>query len=204
MSSGSVQTLIEEIESRANFPPGLTVQPAGYAPLYTRIIDEIVNSQIRGFSAAIVMIVILLGIGMRSWRRVLLALPANAIPVGLTMGLMGLTGIPLDVASATIASVILGLVVDDTVHMLRPVDGAGLGESLKLAAGSAGGTLLMTTMILACGFLVLGLAEIRSIAWFGVLTSFAVVIAILTDLLLLPALVRLFSPSSPRVNPQVV
>jgi len=202
MSSAQVQTLIEEIESRANFPPGLTVKPAGYAPLYTRIIDEIVNSQIRGFSAAIVMIVILLGIGMRSWRRVLLALPANAIPVGLTMGLMGLTGIPLDVASATIASVILGLVVDDTVHMLRPTDGADFGESLKLAAGSAGGTLLMTTIILACGFLVLGLAEIRSIAWFGVLTSFAVVVAILTDLLLLPALVRLFSSSSARVEPQ--
>jgi predicted RND superfamily exporter protein len=192
LSSVAVQNLITEVSSRANFPPGLTLKPAGYAPLYTRIIDEIVNSQVRGFGAAIVLIVILLGIGMRSWRRILLALPANAIPVGLTLGLMGMTGIPLDVASATIASVILGLVVDDSVHMLRPADGAGIEGSLKIASRQAGGTLMMTTIVLATGFLVLGLAEIRSIAWFGVLTSFAVVAAILTDLLLLPALVRLF------------
>lgn len=198
MSAGSVQRLIGEIRSLANFPTGLVLRPAGYSPLYTRIIDEIVTSQIRGFASAIILIVVLLGIGMRSWRRVLLALPANAVPVGLTLGLMGLTGIPLDVASATIASVILGLVVDDTVHMLCPANGAGIGESIQLAARTAGGTLVMTTVILSGGFLVLGLAEISSIAWFGVLTSFAVVVAIFTDLLLLPALARLFSPSSGR------
>jgi predicted RND superfamily exporter protein len=192
LSSETVQTLIDDIENLAGFPQGLSLKPAGYAPLYTRIIDEIVNSQIRGFGTAIVLIVILLGIGMRSWQRVLLAVPANVIPVGLTLGLMGLMGIPLDVATATIATVILGLVVDDTVHMLRPTDQSQIAISLKVAARSAGGTLIMTTLILATGFLVLGLADIRSIAWFGVLTSFAVVIAILTDLLLLPALARLF------------
>ena len=129
---------------------------------------------------------------MRSWRRVLLAVPANTIPVALTLGLMGMTGIPLDVASATIASVILGLVVDDTVHLLRPTAGAGVLQSIRIAAVRHGGTLLMTTVVLAAGFLVLGLAEIRSIAWFGVLASFAVVAAIATDLLLLPALASLF------------
>lgn len=196
MSAVGVQQLIRDIENRADFPDDLILRPAGYSPLYTRIIDEIVKSQIRGFALAILLIVVLLAIGMRSWRRMFLALPANAIPVALTLGLMGLTGIPLDVASATIASVILGLVVDDTVHMLRPVPGAGIGGSIRIAARKAGGTLVMTSMILAGGFLVLGLAEIRSIAWFGVLTSFAVIAAILTDLLLLPALARLFSRST--------
>jgi predicted RND superfamily exporter protein len=193
LSSNGVQALIEEIVGQADFPPGLKLKPAGYAPLYTRIVDEIVMSQIRGFASAIILIVILLGIGLRSWRRVLLALPANAVPVAMTLGLMGLTGIPLDVASATIASVILGLVVDDTVHLLRPVADRGIRDSLQIAAKTAGGTLVMTSVILACGFLVLGLAEIRSIAWFGVLTSFAVTVAILTDLMLLPALARLAS-----------
>jgi predicted RND superfamily exporter protein len=196
LSSETVRTLINDIENLASFPPGLSLKPAGYAPLYTRIIDELVNSQVRGFATALVLIVILLGIGLQSWRRVLLAVPANVIPVGLTLGLMGLMDIPLDVATATIATVILGLVVDDTVHLLRPTGQPLLGDSLKLAARSSGGTLIMTTFILAAGFLVLGLADIRSIAWFGVLTSFAVVVAILTDLLLLPALVRLFSGSS--------
>ena len=188
MSAGSVGSLIEGIVARAKLPVDLQLKPAGYSPLYTRIVDELVWSQVRGFSAAIAIIVVLLGIAMRSWRRVLLALPANAVPVGLTLGIMGLTGIPLDVASATIATVILGLVVDDTVHILKPSGGRGINESLLVAANQAGGTLLITTIVLALGFLVLGLAEIRSVAWFGTLTSFAMIAAILTDLLLLPAL----------------
>jgi len=49
----------------------------------------------------------------------------------------------------------------------------------------------MTSFVLAGGLLVLGLAEIRSIAWFGVLTSFAVIVAIVSDLTLLPALAKL-------------
>ena len=188
MSAGSLDSLIERIVAKADLPAGLTLKPAGYSPLYTRIVDELVWSQVRGFSAAIVLIVLLLGVAMRSWRRILLALPANAVPVGLTLGLMGWTGIPLDVASATIATVILGLVVDDTVHILKPSAGRGIVDSLNIAAGTAGGTLLMTTLVLALGFLVLGLAEIRSVIWFGTLTSFAMIVAILTDLLLLPAL----------------
>ena len=91
-------------------------------------------------------------------------------------------------AAPTIATVILGLVVDDTVHILQPSGSGGINDSLKIAADRSGGTLLMTTIVLALGFLVLGLAEIRSVAWFGTLTSFAMIAAILADLLLLPAL----------------
>jgi predicted RND superfamily exporter protein len=193
MSARSVRDLIDRILAQAALPPSLSVEPAGYSPLYTRIVDEIVSSQLRGFGAAIVLIVGLIGLAMKSWRRMLLALPANALPVLFTLGLMGLTGIPLDVASATIASVILGLVVDDTVHLLRRYPGEGIRGSLRTAASKAGGTLIMTTMVLTCGFLVLGLADIRSIAWFGMLTSFAVMTAIFADLLLLPALARAFA-----------
>jgi hypothetical protein len=194
MSAKTVRDLMDGIQTLAEFPDGVDVTPAGYTPLYTRIVDEIVSSQLRGFSTALVLIAILLGLGMRSVRRVALAIPANLFPVFLTLGLMGLIGIPLDVATATIATVILGLVVDDTVHMLRPLpDGTGtsLSESLRAASAKSGGTLLMTSVILALGFLILGLAEIRSIAWFGFLTSFATAVAIITDLMLLPALAGL-------------
>lgn len=194
MSARTVRDLMDRVLALAEFPDGVELRSAGYTPLYTRIVDEIVSSQLRGFSTALILIVILLGLALRSVRRVALAVPANLFPVLLTLGLMGLTGIPLDVATATIATVILGLVVDDTVHMLRPTaDGTivNLSDSLRAAARKSGGTLLITSIILALGFLVLGLAEIRSIAWFGFLTSFATAIAIMTDLMLLPALARL-------------
>ncbi len=191
MSARTVQDLMDRIQGYAEFPDGVELRPAGYTPLYTRIVDEIVSSQLKGFATALTLIVVLLGLGMRSLRRVALAIPANLFPVLLTLGLMGLTGIPLDVATATIATVILGLVVDDTVHILRPPDdsaNARLSDSLLNSSRKSGGTLLITSFILALGFLVLGLAEIRSIAWFGFLTSFAMAVAIIADLMLLPAL----------------
>jgi predicted RND superfamily exporter protein len=197
MSARTMQALINRIENAAELPDSLLLQAAGYSPLYTRIVDEIVRSQVQGFSAAILMILLLLGIAMRSMKRVLLAIPANIIPVVFTLGLMGLTGIPLDVATATIATVILGLVVDDTVHILRPAKGQGLAATIGHAVERAGGTLLLTSLTLAAGFLVLWFAQIRSIAWFGALTSFAMLVAIATDLLLLPALARLFDRSTP-------
>lgn len=190
-SAGGVRMLVDNILARAGFPPGLELEAAGYSPLYTRIVDELVWSQVGSFAAAVALIVLLLGAAMRSWRRMLLAVPANAVPVLLTLGLMGFAGIPLDVATATIATVILGLVVDDTVHMLRPLPGRGIHGSMAIAAGRSGGTLLMTSIALASGFLVFGLAGIRSVAWFGMLTGFAMAVAILTDLLLLPGLTRL-------------
>ena len=196
MSARTMQTLISKIENAAGLPDSLLLQPAGYSPLYTRIVDEIVRSQVQGFSAAILIILLLLGIAMRSTKRVLLAIPANIIPVVLTLGLMGLTGIPLDVATATIATVILGLVVDDTVHILRPAKGQGLEATVRHAVDTVGRTLLLTSLTLAAGFLVLWFAQIRSIAWFGALTSFAMLVAIATDLLLLPALARLFDRST--------
>jgi hypothetical protein len=194
MSARTVQELMIRVQSYADLPDGVKLKPTGYTPLYTRIVDEIVSSQLRGFATALTLIVILLGLGMRSIRRVALAIPANLFPVLLTLGLMGFTGIPLDVATATIATVILGLVVDDTVHILRPPTArtdVSLSESLRDSSRKSGGTLLITSVILALGFLVLGMAEIRSIAWFGLLTSFATAVAIITDLMLLPALARL-------------
>ncbi len=197
MSARAVQDLMNRIQADADFPARIELRPAGYTPLYTRIVDEIVSSQLKGFTTALLLIVVLLGLGMRSGRRVALAIPANLYPILLTLGLMGLIGIPLDVATATIATVILGLVVDDTVHILRPsAEGARLSlpESLLDSSHKSGGTLLITSVILSLGFLVLGLAEIRSIAWFGFLTSFAMAVAITTDLMLLPALAGLFRP----------
>jgi len=200
MSARKLRRLIREIGDQADFPDGVTVEAAGYAPLYARIIDELVQSQVRSFSLALLLVLVMLAIATRSAKRLLLALPANLMPVLLTLGLMGLTGIPLDIATITIASIIFGLVVDDTVHLLYPVTAAGpaLDESVAESVRQRGGSLLVTSVVLAAGFLVFGLADIRSITWFGLLISFAVMAAIVADLLLLPAVARLLSNRQPR------
>jgi len=192
MSARSVQSLLREIEAVADFPDGVSVQAAGYANLYTRIVERIVSSQITGFVLALALILLAIAAATRSTKRILLALPANLMPVVATVGLMGWVGIPLDVATATIATVLLGLIVDDTVHILRPAEQAsdGLGVTIRHSVHRSGSSLLMTSLILCSGFMIMGLADIRSVAWFGLLTSFGVMTAVITDLLLLPALAR--------------
>lgn len=192
-SARSVQALLAKIEARAHFPHSVTVHAAGYASLYTRIVERLVTSQIVGFSVAFGLILLSIAIATRSPIRTSLAIPANLFPVAATLGLMGWTGIPLDVATATIATVIMGLIVDDTVHILRPASQAGddVAMTINHAVRRSGSSLLMTSLILCAGFLVMGIAEIRSIAWFGLLTSFAMATAVLTDLILLPALARI-------------
>jgi predicted RND superfamily exporter protein len=182
-----------EIEARANFPPHVSLHAAGYASLYTRIVERLVSSQITGFSAALVLILLAIAVATRSRERTLLAIPANLIPVGITLGLMGWLGIPLDVATATIATVIIGLIVDDTVHVLRPAAQADTSTvaAIEESVKRAGSSLLMTSVVLCGGFLIMGFAGIRSIAWFGLLTSFAMASAILTDLTLMSALARM-------------
>ena len=193
MSARSVQLLLREIESKADFPQHVEIEAAGYANLYTRIVERLVSSQIQGFALALGLILLAISLTTRSVGRVLLAIPANVFPIAATLGLMGWCGIPLDVATATIATVIIGLIVDDTVHILRPAENRrdGLASVTQQAIARSGGSLIMTSLILSGGFLVMGLADIRTMAWFGLLSSFAIGAAIFTDLLLLPALATL-------------
>ena len=187
----------------AQMPPGIRVEVAGYIPLYTQIIDEIVSSQLRGFAIAIPLIMILLGVALRSWASALLAMPASLLPILATLGLMGWVAIPLDVATATIATVVLGLVVDDAVHLLHHANQNGIPgrpdiAGLIRANAATGSTLLLTSIVLVTGFLLLGLAEIRSIRWFGLLGAFAMAFAIVADMMLLPAVAfmqRKFNPA---------
>lgn len=191
MSARDVQSLVDELTARAVFPEGASIEPAGYAAAYTRIVDRLVTAQRDGFCASFLLVFGALALAFRSLPRMLLALPANLLPVAATLGLMGWTGIPLDIATVTIASVLLGLVVDDTVHLLWPRDQRALRAGIGESARRAGGSLVLTTAVLCGGFLLLGLADIRSVAWFGRLGAFAALSALATDLLLLPSLATL-------------
>jgi hypothetical protein len=119
----------------------------------------------------------------------------------LTLGLMGWVGIPLDVATVTISAIVLGLVVDDTVHILHRYlherQAGRPGPAAMLHGAHRGGRMLtITTTVLGGGFLALCLAQIKSVVWFGLLSSTAIGLALLTDLLVLPAIVSALHSTS--------
>jgi len=184
---------IERLTQLAKLPDGTTLEPAGYIPLYVRIMDHIVQSQISSFAWAFVVIFTLIGLLFRSVRVALISIPANLLPVLVTLGLMGLLGIRLDVATVTIAAIILGLVVDDTTQFLYRYRAIAktvpdVPTAVHAAVRSVGLPMMITTLVLAGGFSVLGLASIKSVAYFGVLLAIALMSALLADLLVIPAL----------------
>jgi len=200
-SARGIAGIIDRIMAEANFPSGVTVTAAGYLPLYVRMVDYVVSSQIWSFALALVAVFAAIAILFRSVGLALLSLPGNLLPVYLTLGVMGLTGVRLDVATVTIAVVVLGLVVDDTVlflHGLRHEQGRHISttEAVRAAVDGAGQSIVMTTVVLTLGFLIYGLADIKSIVWFGLLVSFAMVTALLADLILLPALIVRIRPAA--------
>ena len=199
MSAQGMSGALDAVLASAEMPEGVRLVPSGYLPLYVQMMDYIVASQLRSFGLAFVVIFLLLALLFRSIRVAALAVPANLVPVLFVLGVMGLAEIRLDVATVTIAAIVLGLVVDDTVQFLYRfraelrADGDHEG-AIRRTVSSVGRSLAITTLVLALGFSVLALANVKSVVYFGVLISLAMVFALLVDLLVLPAVIMLIRP----------
>jgi len=186
--AGRAQSLVQQAMSdRA------VVEVSGYLPLYSQIVQQLLQDQLSSFALAFVVVFLLVGMVLRSWRFTLLAIPPNLMPVAMVLGAMGFWGIRLDVATVTIAAAVLGIVVDDTVHILYRLkraisEGLSLEAAFRAIARSSGVAVVSTSFIFCAGFGVIALAQVKSVAYVGLLTAVAVVVALVMDLMLVPAL----------------
>ena len=182
-----------EREGAAVLGPGVSVRAAGYLPLYLRIIDYVLQSTLWGLAVAAGVVFAVLALLLRSLPLTAASVPVNLFPVLLVFGVMGWTGIPLDLATTTIGAIVLGIAVDDTIHFLfryreERRGGAGRDPAVAAAVRSAGVGILLSSVVLTLGFAVLATSGSRSIAYFGIVAALAVAGALAADLLLLPAL----------------
>ncbi len=203
-SARGIDQSLDQLMAAAQLPDGAQLTPAGYLPLYVRIMESVVQSQVSSFGLAFAVIFVMLALLFRSVRLAALAVPANIVPIVLILGLMGFLGVRLDVATVTISAVLLGLVVDDTTQFLYRFryelrQRGDHVQAVRAAIQGVGRALVSTTLVLSLGFSVLGLAQIKSISSFGLLMALAMVAALLGDLLMLPAMIVLFKP---RVLPE--
>ena len=185
-----------EREGEAAFGRADAVEASGYLPLYVRITEYIVRSTISGFASSIVIVFLCMAPLVRSARGMAAAIPVNVLPVLLVFGLMGWMHIPLDIATATVGAIVLGIVVDDTIHNLHCYQTerrAGMSSTAAAAetVRSAGRGMVLTSAVFASGFAVMIAAGTKSISYFGLLATLAVLSALAADLVLLPALLMI-------------
>jgi predicted RND superfamily exporter protein len=131
-----------------------------------------------------------------TFRRVRLALIAmipNLSPVIAYFGMLGLTGVPLSLPTSLIGSVALGIAIDDTIHFLVRYGeerrrGQDSAEAAHIAGRRIGRPIVITSIMLVAGFLVVALSDFATLRQFGILSAATMGVGLLSDLLLLPAL----------------
>ena len=135
----------------------------------------------------------------RSFTLGAIALVPNALAAAIILGAMGWAGLPLDLMTITIAAIVIGIGVDDTIHYVHRYgqELERLGEpiaALHASHGSIGHALYYTSLTVIAGFSVLALSNFNPTIYFGTLTALSMAVALLANLTLLPALLVLLKP----------
>jgi predicted RND superfamily exporter protein len=190
----SVEAQLESAISQGALPEGIEADVTGNAILLSRSADGIARSQPQTVCLAALAIFVLVALSFRSLRLGSIAMVPNLVPVVIFFGALGLGAAPLSLPTSLIGSVALGIAVDDTVHFLvrygreRRI-GLAPEEAALLCARRAGRAIAITSFMLMAGFLVVGLSSFATLRQFGILSAATMGVCLLTDLVLLPALV---------------
>lgn len=169
----------------------------GFSYVYAKLNNFILQTQFWSFSMAFLISLLVLFVFIGNFNIAILALIPNLLPLAILAIVMVVFHIPLDVSTAMIAPIMLGISMDDTIHLIYNYKN-NLGEkkpleSINTATLYTGKALISTTLILTFGFLVISLSGIQSISDFGFLCAFTVCTALISDLVLLPVLLKFFS-----------
>jgi len=188
--------LIETIASRseARFPSART---AGVDILLTYTVQSLLADQWTTFSLAVVAILVMMMIAFRDWRLGLIALVPNAAPILIVVGVMGWLGLKVNMATAMLASVSMGLAVDFSIHYLYRFRhelraGKSVSEALRDAHGSVGLAMVLANVALIAGLSTLTISAFVPTVHFGILVSVAMAGGLIGNLTALPLLLRLY------------
>jgi hypothetical protein len=166
----------------------------GYSVLMSRLVSSLLRDQWNALAIALALVGILIGMATRSVRYALVALVTNTLPVMLVLALMGLVGGGLDLGSAMIGAVSIGLSIDGSIHFLAGYQrsrAAGLNSKRAAieAATDVAAPILLATFALVVGFGILMTSPFIPTATFGMLIAATLAASAWTNLMLLPAVI---------------
>ncbi|WP_287418995.1 MMPL family transporter [Reinekea sp.] len=196
--------LLKQIERDAvellGFAPG-EVRLTGMMVLYNNMLQSLFQSQILTLGGVFFGIMLMFLILFRSLKLALIAMVPNLLAAMLVLGMMGWLGIPLDIMTITIASITIGIAVDNTIHYIvrfkaEFAHDGNYVEALKRSHNSIGKAIFYTSVTIIMGFSILALSNFKPTIYFGLLTAFAMGVALLGALTLLPKLIVIFKPFS--------
>ncbi|MBK9709583.1 MAG: MMPL family transporter [Acidobacteria bacterium] len=191
--SQAMGSVIQSIEKRAQeLFPECKVSVTGTFVLLNRTSDQIAGDQLKSVTIALITIYLMLSLLFKSLRVGLTALIPNLIPVLFFFGFMGWWGINLNLTTSLVASVVLGLAVDNSVQFIfrfRRVRNYSdsLRESIIKSMRLSGRPIIYANLALATAFAIFALSNFGPIGSFGLLSAVTILGCLIEDLVLLPA-----------------
>lgn len=203
----SAQRVVAEIprieeQVRVHFADaGVDVRLTGQAVLSGKMQLNLLDSQLQSFTLALVLVSLVMIVLLRSLSLGLLAMVPNLLPIGMGLAAMALFDIALNPGTVMVAAVALGIVVDDTVHLMNAFErklrrSGDVPAAVRAMLLDVGPPVVVTSVLLAAGFSMLLLGNFLPTRQVGGLIALIAVLALMTDLVFLPALLRVLPPGA--------
>lgn len=194
-ASYDLQALIDQTDAwvKKNFPKDLKVTYTGEDILINNAADYMAWNEITSFSTTFAMVALVHAALFMSFKVGFASLLPNIVPIVLTLGIMGFAGIPLNVGTCLVATIALGIAVDDTVHFMvrysRELNRVHDQEAaMRLSVTAMGRPVIYSSIALAGGFVILVFSNFVPTIYLGWLSALVMIAAMLTELTITPTL----------------
>lgn len=193
---GDVTDAVKKIYAFAqeHFPPAdLVVHPTGSLILSSRTASNLISGQVQSLVLTAAVIFVVMTLMFLSVRVGVIAMIPNLFPILIFFGLMGASGSVLSLSTNTIASIVLGLAVDDTIHIMSRLSAevrttTNQKAALLRALSTVGKPTLYYSLLVFFGFLTFSFSSFVPVQEFGFLSATTIVFGVIAELALLPAL----------------
>ena len=172
----------------------ISVKITGTTPLFVKGNKYLIDNLKSTIVLAIALVAFLMSLLFRSFRMILITIISNCIPMLITAGIMGFFGVPLKPSTALIFSIVFGIAVDDAIHYLAkyrqelPLQDFDVRKSVLATILDMGQGMIYTSLVLFFGFVIFVGSDFGGTVALGLLTSTTLILAMITNLVLLPAL----------------
>ncbi len=173
----------------------------GQTAIFAYMQSSVTNTLIMSISLTLMIVTFSMLLIFKNLKMLWLFLLPNIAPIIIVGGIMGLLGVRVDIGIAVSAAVILGIAVDDSIHFFSKyyasIQVRGFEETIDYIISHSGNAMILTTLILSLTFALFGVSRFIPNVNFAIVTVSALNIALLLDLVLLPALLSLWSKRLP-------
>lgn len=200
-----LKRLEKALQDGLGLPPE-KIRVNGALVLYNGVLQSLFRSQILTLGVVFLVLLAMFVVLFRSLRLALIALFPNLVSALTVLGILGFAGIPLDIMTITIASISIGIAVDDTIHYIHRFreEFAARGnylEAMRASHHGVGSAMYYTSVTIVVGFSLLVFSNFVPSVLFGLLTSASMVVALFGALTLLPWLLIVLRPLGPERKP---